>query len=416
MTAPSLHHNPVLSPTISSASSSWLSWAGDDVAVLRSLAVFLPFADAGVAVPLPSARGHHSSFLSLARTCRRAYEVLTSDAECWSTQRLRFELTEHLMEQGDFADRLGFSGAKRFALLVDRFTARRRETMRRLVGADVFDRLIAPHLSSTSCVRLAHTIDGESGTADVFPDLTSRVFANSELQRLRWSYNGTQLEGTDWLRGCYSFLLLPPCIRLTTAASVTMRYVSGTPYYYLNCLYRLLHRLPAVERLTLEGAQPLPITSPLEWEWSPLHTALPRLRSLSVVNVPVRWENVLRPLMTAELGELRELTIDSEHTFPDRPRADGRSWNERMTFHFPPRSDETTEAATDSAALDRRYGSDKQPDIRAEQLRLRIALCRDVLEQLDSALRREVPDVRRLSRIRAECRAIERQLIEQQQQ
>ena len=199
-TVPLLHSTPPGEPTKSpsstaSSTTSWLSWLGDDAAVLRRLAVFLPFSDADLPLPRPSttAASYHSSFISLARTCKRAYEVLTSDVACWSTQRLRFDLTEQLLERRDFVPRYGMGrGRKRFALRVDRFTARRREMLRRLVGADVFDRVVLPRVSSIdNDVRLSYhaandgVVRGEDGiaAAHVNPTFNKSVLADAELRQ-----------------------------------------------------------------------------------------------------------------------------------------------------------------------------------------------------------------------------------------
>jgi len=322
-----------------------LPWAGDEAVALRALAVFLPFADNNVAVPPLTTRGHHSSFLSLARTCKRAYEVLTSDAACWSTQRLHFDLTEQLLDDRDFVPRHGVGRSRnRFVLRVDRLTARRREIMRRVLGVELFERLVAPHLSSIdSNVRLSYdpakddyygVVRDEEGmaTADVYPTFTRSVLADPELQRLLHLGAGDREPG--WLPGCYSHLLLPDYIRLLPASNITL--VLGLPSSSLTCLYALLQRLPGVECLTCERSEYSTMEMLPAWEWERLRTMLPRLRALSAVNVDMRWADVVRPLLTSELGELRELTIDSGYGCIVRCHKSFHS--RRVAFHFPPRA------------------------------------------------------------------------------
>jgi len=412
-------------PPASSSSPNWLSWPGDDVAVLRVLATFLPFSDADVAVPPPSTQGHHSSFLSLARTCRRAYELLTSDAACWSTQQLRFDLREALLYSDDFAPLvLPASYPHRFreALRVDRFTARRQETLRRLMGAAAFEHSVALRMAHISTVSLGQrrvfVVDGSdvardedrAYSADVYADLDKIAFKELNTAALTLHQRHPTHASALWLHGGYTHLLLPDCIRLATAAAVTPSSDVGAER--LDCLHRLLGRLPAVESLTLERAEPRELTQRVlpEWSWEVLHATLPRLRSLTVLNVPVWWREALRPLMTEELGELRELVIDSNWNMAD----DEDGWHNlmddtRMTFHFPTRSHHTTAATADDACGER----DDKGDSGAVQRRLRLALCRHMMEHLRGAVARllDAPMQREeLQSLLRECGSIESRL------
>ena len=92
------------------------------------------FADNDAAVPPLDTAGHHSSFLSLARTCRSAYELLTSDAACWATQRLHFDLGDGLFRMGDLVP--PHDKHRKFILLRSQFDARRQEILRRLLGVE----------------------------------------------------------------------------------------------------------------------------------------------------------------------------------------------------------------------------------------------------------------------------------------
>ena len=78
--------------------------------------------------------------------------MLTSDAACWSTQRLRIELSEPLLTNDDFLHigptRGRIHNPSRLALRVDRFTARRQEIVRRLIGVDTFDHFILPNMAA----------------------------------------------------------------------------------------------------------------------------------------------------------------------------------------------------------------------------------------------------------------------------
>ena len=71
---------------------------------VRALAQCLPFADNDAAVPPVNTVGHPSAFLSLARTCRSAYQLLTSDAACWATLRLHFDMNDRMpFHDSDFS-------------------------------------------------------------------------------------------------------------------------------------------------------------------------------------------------------------------------------------------------------------------------------------------------------------------------
>ena len=374
----------------SSLSLSWLSWT--DGAVLRSLAVFLPFADSDVAVPPPSTLGHHSSFLSLARTCKRAYELLTSDAECWSTQRLRFDLSEPLLREQDFVYGSRYfttdSRLSPWLLRVDRFTARRQETLRRLIGSDAFDRLIAPRLLTIHSVsqqpELVFVVDSSGTTleesmtraVDVYTQLGRRLFEDEMSYLLPIS---TILMDVHWVHRCHSFLLLPDCTQLTTTATVI------ATFSLQYSLPRLLTRLPAVQSLKFERSR----TEPAEH-----------------VSGETVWRELVKLLTTVELGGVRALTIDSTHrSVQDQCIEERFDW--RIVFHFPPLFTAAEEKEEEESV-------DQLEDIRAVQRRLRLALCRHVLDYLrhlhNRAERDPVDDEYLLSEL-SDWELIERQLI-----
>ena len=120
-------------------------WAGDDTAVLRALALLLPFADNDVVVPPLDTAGHYFSFLSLARTCRAAYKRLTNNAECWATQRLRINLSDTLFEKRVFVPREGaVSEAESRVLTRSRYTTRRAAILHRVFGHAKYTSVASP--------------------------------------------------------------------------------------------------------------------------------------------------------------------------------------------------------------------------------------------------------------------------------
>ena len=159
------------------------------------------------------------------------------------------------------------------ALRADKFTARRQETLRRLIGTSSFNQSIAPRLSRTLDVELSsHVLDTDDDgmerdpstlaalraqaaatpTVNVYSDLTLQMFANAEPLRLHPTRDHARSRSTEWLRGCCSFMVQPRCIGLASAATVLL--CPGLPGVHSDCLYRLLRRIPALERLTLECA------------------------------------------------------------------------------------------------------------------------------------------------------------------
>ena len=260
--SPHLHPSPhsVLLPLPSSASSSsssssssaspalsrWLSWAGNEAVALRALAQCLPFAD-GFHPFLTRDADYRSSFLSLARTCRSAYALLTSDAACWSTQRLLFDMGDGLLHEADFVPRYeSWPVAEKHILLCERFTARRQETLRRLLEHDTYNRLVARLTAYTQYERFSYSRDkdahyrverdrGGQVWADACLDFTVRSLAIDELQLLGLY---TRRREAEWLYCCFSYLLLPRCIAPAPAAHIllTERYYQSNLY----ALYRLL--------------------------------------------------------------------------------------------------------------------------------------------------------------------------------
>ena len=354
-------------------SAPWLSWAGSDTAVLRQLAVFLPFSDADLPLPVPAVRTgkYRSSFLSLARTCRRAYEVLTSDAACWSTQRLRIELSEPLLEDDDFVLLGADECQSRLALRVDRFTARRQEIVRRLIGAEAYWNYVASHMAELQEMTVPYMrvfIMDESGvahvknTAEVYVRLTRSLFVfllTTLLQPPR-----AHVQDVSLSFGCYSFVLLPSCVSLAPTAIV----IPAPGESQVGCFHRLLRRLPAVKELTLHQHRPASkyMRSLLVWEWEQVRKAMPYLRTFRMLNTQLRWNSVLKPLLTGELGELCELHIDSDS---DNTTWDRITDNWSIPFHFPPHPHKPTTAAN--------CGED-DAGIITVQLRLQLALCRHV--------------------------------------
>jgi len=291
---------------------------------------------------------------------------------------------------------------------VDRFTARRQEIFRRLVGAEVFDRVIVPRLLRQQTVQLSHKHDrhydlgvewDEDGaaTVTVYPDFREDVLADPALQ----SVHPSGAKHRWWLNEYHSAVLLPDYIRRTPAtAFIQADFRPGQPPVWN--IERTLQHLPAVERLTLEGVQPSKGQTQ-EWEWERLRIAAPRLRALSLLNVPASWPTVLLPLLTGELVELRELTVDLDYPFSDAYHAVD-SQRDRMTFRFPPRTDETA-----------KDGSESEEPLEAVQLRLRLALCLHVLDYLDSTVQQVGMRYWEWPQMQAACTAIERELRAQQQ-
>ena len=307
-------------------------------------------------------------------------------------------------------------------LLCSRLTERRRETLRRVFGEDGYDRLMAPLTAEVQTVWLGQDRDdvyqavqrdaSSPAVTAVYPNCAARALAPAELQRRGLTMHDM---ATAWMFGCYSFLLLPPCIRLAPAASVTLAHEDMN--VQITCLYLLLQRLPAVKELTFDAAASTARRHPqstlhppgtLLWDWQKVRRALPRLRALTLRDIRLGWGNVLQPLLSAtDMGELRSLSIDTRHccvTSSDR-HLDG----EPFTFHFPPRADGAPAAAD---AVDEPLEDDS---LSAVQLRLQSALCRQVKQQLLPALGRGGAQAEELASLVTACEEIERLLLARQE-
>ena len=124
---------------------------------------------------------------------------------------------------------------------------------------------------------------------------------------------------------------------------------------------------------------------------------LPRLQVLSIGDVAVWWGCSLRPLLTEELGQLRELTIASSRFvllgFPGDVHWD----NEPFTFRF---------------RVDDEEGQDEEENKRGSNLQL--ALCRATLSHLRLTLERYGEEAVEVPEVLADCENIERELLKKQ--
>ena len=307
-----------------------------------------PFADED------DAGGRHSSFLSLARTCSAAYEQLTSDASCWTTQRLRFDLNDSLFSTNDFPprSRMGNEPA-RFVLLRSRFTARRQATLRRLLGATAYDSVVTPLTTRVETVALdddpivdrAADVERDAegvARAAVYPDF--HVSAGAA---------GAAAAGSACVRLCRGLavrqLLLPAAAPLHSSGR--LRHSERAPLASARQLPvpAAAAHIPEVQALSVEQPTRQPGSKGrgrvLLRQWDRLMAALPCTPSLSLLNVDVAWSGVI-PFMTAmpPLGALRALTIDAGDNSPPNP--DGHT--ERVLIQYPPPVEDA--AAADSSA------------------------------------------------------------------
>jgi hypothetical protein len=279
---------------------------------------------------------------------------------CHSSVVLHFHLEEPLFSPSDFVycgpplpdetrKRFGvgeraLNVALQFHLLrVDRFTARKREIWRRLIGAEAFDLLIGsltavtgvvtprdpPFSELWSCMREAH--DARMTTQElplgtpvlVFPSLTWSVIAFREglqpraLRRLigmdklkeQWKSWGLQ-----WMWGCYSSTVLAPTADCVSTAHITVS-LEGRGLNFCgdhtfvereyddrgpsHCLNALLKRLPSLTSLHLSTTNLLddPENEQLV-DCKSLLDTLPHLRHLSVDNLFLKWFAAIEPLLS----------------------------------------------------------------------------------------------------------------------
>ena len=394
------------SPPSAVFSTRWLSWAGDETVALRALALFLPFADGD---PFDRTAYRYtpcgSSFLSLARTCRSAYQLLTSDAACWATQRLRFDFEDRVLCDSFFPPRYGvFPIATKHVLVCSSLTERRREILRRLLGAEAYERVITPLTARVEQVRFAYKKQQDGyfrvqrdaagkAIAAAYSHFTKRALALPELER-----QGLAVEKhrAEWMYASYSFLLLPACIRLAPAASISLTY--GQHDAQTACLNQLLQRLPSVEQLALDVSEDQRGWHTVGWDWTSLHQRLPRLRALTLRNVDMDKAAAFWPLLTARhLGELRSLSIDFCYGY-------GHLIAKRSVFSFSPQADEAPSAVD----------SEHEP-LASIQLRLQLALCRHVRQQFRVIIEDDGIEAMLLRRQILDGAMIERDLLARQQ-
>ena len=327
-----------------------LSWAPTPNAI-RCVALFLNFP---ATTRGPTAPGE-ASLLHFTRTCHTVHAVLTSDARCWASQRLHFDLHEPILHPLDFvqlpraADADGPDTTRaidqRRLVRADSFPVRRQEIMRRLIGNAAFERHIAPRLVHTRVVvptdatwttyeldeyadddqlLARRTAEAESGqSVAVYSQLHVGIFTESVVQRRRLAAS-EELDTLQsyrfygfWVYGCYSSLLLPSVVRLISAARVSFRQslFHDSPLH-LDCLYRLLDGLPGLTSLQLE--QPAMNDEELEgplFSWPVIHRLLPALRHLTVKGAAMQWESTLRSFLTLDGCSLVSFEVDTDRVF-----------------------------------------------------------------------------------------------------
>ena len=212
-----------------------------------------------------------------------------------------------------------------------------------------------------------------------------------------------------WIHGCYSSLLFPSTVRFIPAARVSFQLAyHRDPVLQLDCLYRLLDRLPGLTSLQLEQSALVDeeLEGPL-FSWTIMHTLLPALRHLSIKGATLHWESTLRPLLTLDSGSLCALEIETGRVFTVGQDVDAQ-WDDYhpMRFSWPSMNESESEPAVASTA--------SPTDVLRLNRGLRLALCRHVLTHLRDLTRR-VTVSERLSGTLTDCEAIESALYTESQ-
>ena len=225
--------------------------------------------------------------------------------------------------------------------------------MRRLVGAEVYEREVVPKLGEVCCVvrrkrrskKRAETRPKKGGSSKpveqrVYVQLT-RAFFEGLAQHLpeplrphlvtTWKYLFCQLT-----LGCWDAVLLPKCVQWIARSCITidMAYGLHEPYQ-TACLFHALAQLPGVTQLSLqwreawkEGTMACPNLVSL----TALTTALPKLVSLHISRLPLRLDMVSSLTCSSALQHLQ---LDSTLVCGLDIQVMGLQTHRRLSFTFP---------------------------------------------------------------------------------
>ena len=258
------------------------------------------------------------------------------------------------------------------------FGARQQAIVRRLVGAEVYEREVVPKLTiqsynkarvmeavgltalheySVSEDSVSSTIGWSRGSVDVYPQLTPAFF-DSLAQYLPEPCRRFIVDDAaftkhldpvtraaapsephcQWLLGCWDAVLLPRYTRCLPSAHIHINLLHGLPQAYQTaCLLHTLRLLPGLTHLSLQwegqshsrGVQYYPALLSL----SALTDALPKLVSLHILRLPL-FPSMLDSLM--ESPSLLQLRLHNLVVCGLDMGADDANMEERgLSFGYP---------------------------------------------------------------------------------
>ena len=282
--------------------------------------------------------GQDTSFVRFARCSRRVHSLVMRDGPWWKQQHIHSTMCEPLVPLHRWTCLSHDDDT--LAVMVNGFGARQQEVMRRLVGAEVYEREVTPRLKevrevvcdrsrgmeSVGVIPNQHEYHGlyehplEDEEVRVYPKLTPAVFdrlAHHLPEPCRhYVFNDPVYKQYDdpqngeeynepycqWLLGCWNTVLLPRCTQWAASASISINMTHGLLQpYQTACLVHTLQRLPCVTQLSLRWEGKVSATyrelqyHPVPLSLSELTAVLPKLVSLSITRLPL-WPSMLASL------------------------------------------------------------------------------------------------------------------------
>ena len=194
--------------------------------------------------------GLDNSLLALAACSRRTQGLLMQAGRWWKQQHLVVELKQPLVSI-DAWNRLTAKGDTS-AVMVAHFGARQQAIIRRLLGAEVCEREVAPALNEVRRVLR----DRQWGRVKVYPQLTHAFFDSLTEQLpkpcLRYIPDVSQCSHSRLRMACWDVVLLPACSQWMERVTIYVDTAhSLSQSHQTVCLMYTLSRLPGITRLSL---------------------------------------------------------------------------------------------------------------------------------------------------------------------
>ena len=359
-----------------------------------------------------------NSLHHFAACSRRTYSLVMRDGPWWKQQHVQLRMCRALVSCDKWS-RLTYDDSSR-AVQVDGFGARQQEVVRRLLGAEVYEREVAPRLSEVRTVIRRTRADKQGHMAmlgpkrrlakplpRVYAQLTPTFFdslAQHLLESTRLpivlSYNDSD-QCRQWPHGCWDAVLLPKSAQWVGCASIdidmfpTIRKPNQTA-----CFFHALDRIPGVTQLTVRWQQTLIpgiMECPSLTSLSALTTALPKLASLHISRLPLQHEMVSSLTRSSALQHLK---LEGTAVYGLDRLPSGLQMQRALHFDFPRQRPSVEQLRQQTADED---------GARCRNHRLRQKLCA-VWEAAVRDCLHELGDVQHLSEALERCADVRKQV------